>query len=187
MGFLETPRVPWWTARIVKFWAQGKEARGTSQTGLGNILHEGALGCVFRKIKGWDCMLFKVHAVSQMLSYFQRGLCKMHPVLIVFRGFLFNFLKSTVSGIPWPSGGWDSELPLQGARVPSVVGELRSRKLCGAAKKKNRNIKMRNEIYRILGFQVENGRLNTSIYLHGIHKTPLNDSKGIKIKLINSY
>lgn len=26
---------------MVKFWAQGKEARGTSQTGLGNILHEG--------------------------------------------------------------------------------------------------------------------------------------------------
>lgn len=136
MGFLETPRVPWWTARMVKLWAQGKEARGTSQTGLGNILHEGPLGCVLRKIKGWDCILFKVHPVCQLLSYFQKGLCKMDTILIVFTGFLFNFLKCTLSGIPWPSAGWDSELPLQGARVPSLVGKLRSCKLCGAAKEK---------------------------------------------------
>lgn len=171
----------------MKLWAQGKEARGTSQTGLGNILHEGALGCVLRKIKGWDCMGFKVHPVSPVLSYFQRGLSKIDTIRIVFKGFLFIFLKSTLSGIPWPSGGWDSELPLQGARVPSLIRELRSRKPGGAAKIKNHNKKIKNKIYRILGIQVENGRLNTSIYPHAIHKTPLNDSKGIKRKMINSY
>ena len=30
-------------------------------------------------------------------------------------------------GLPWQSRGWDSELPLQGAQVRSLVGELRSR------------------------------------------------------------
>ena len=30
-------------------------------------------------------------------------------------------------GLPWPSRGWDSALPLQGARVRSLAGELRSR------------------------------------------------------------
>ena len=39
-----------------------------------------------------------------------------------------------------------------------------------------------NKIYRIFGFQVEYGRLNISIYLYSVHKTPLNDSKGIKRK-----
>ena len=131
-------------------------------------------------------MLFKAHPVSQMLSYFQRGLCKTDTILIVFKGFLFHFLKSTVTGIPWPSGGWDTELPLQGARVPSLVGELRSRKLGGGAKKK-KIIIIKNKIHTTLGFQVVNGRLNTSIYLHAIHKTPLNDSKGINRKDIRSY
>ena len=34
----------------------------------------------------------------------------------------------------------------------------------------------------IFGFQVECGRLNISIYLYSVHKTPLNDSKRIKRK-----
>ena len=39
-------------------------------------------------------------------------------------------------GLPWPSSGSDSALPLQGARVRSLVGELRSHMLCSMAKKK---------------------------------------------------
>ena len=39
-----------------------------------------------------------------------------------------------------------------------------------------------NKIYSIFGFQVEYGRLNISIYLYSVRKTPLNDSKGIKRK-----
>ena len=38
------------------------------------------------------------------------------------------------------------------------------------------------KIYSIFGFQVEYGRLNISIYLYSVRKTPLNDSKGIKRK-----
>ena len=41
-------------------------------------------------------------------------------------------------GLPWRSSGWDSVLPLQGARVPSLIGVLRSHMLRGAAKKKER-------------------------------------------------
>ena len=42
-------------------------------------------------------------------------------------------------GLPWWSSGKDSTLPLQGAWVQSLVGELRSRKPCGAAKNKQTN------------------------------------------------
>ena len=38
------------------------------------------------------------------------------------------------------------------------------------------------KIYSIFGFQVEYGRLNISIYLYSVRKTPLNDSKRIKRK-----
>ena len=41
-----------------------------------------------------------------------------------------------LSGLPWQSsGGLDSELPLKGAWVRSLVGELRFHMLCGVAKK----------------------------------------------------
>jgi len=39
-------------------------------------------------------------------------------------------------GIPWQYSGSDSMLPLQGARVPSLVEELRSCMPRGMAKKK---------------------------------------------------
>ena len=42
----------------------------------------------------------------------------------------------TSQGIPWRSSGKDSELSLPWARVQSLVGELRSLKLRGAAEKK---------------------------------------------------
>ena len=38
-------------------------------------------------------------------------------------------------GIPWWPSGQDSALPLQGAQVRSMVGELRSHVLCSVAKK----------------------------------------------------
>lgn len=38
-------------------------------------------------------------------------------------------------GLLWWSSGWDSTLSVQGAWFPSLVGELRSHRLCSAAKK----------------------------------------------------
>ena len=38
-------------------------------------------------------------------------------------------------GLPWQSSGYDSALPLQGAQVQSLVGELESLMLPGVAKK----------------------------------------------------
>ena len=38
-------------------------------------------------------------------------------------------------GLPWWSSGEDSALPLQGAWIPSLVGELKSHMLCGKKKK----------------------------------------------------
>ena len=38
-------------------------------------------------------------------------------------------------GIPWPSSGQDPTLPQQGAQVRSLVKKIRSRMLCGVAKK----------------------------------------------------
>ena len=46
------------------------------------------------------------------------------------------FKKGTKQGPPWQSSGWDSVLPMQGARVRSLVGELRSHMTRGAAKNK---------------------------------------------------
>ena len=51
--------------------------------------------------------------------------------------FLFwmrDYFKIT-RGLPWRSSGQDSALPLQGAQVQALVGELRSCMLCGMAKK----------------------------------------------------
>ena len=39
--------------------------------------------------------------------------------------------KSVLGGLPWQSSGYDSELPLQGAQVPSLVGQPRSRMMSG--------------------------------------------------------
>ena len=44
-------------------------------------------------------------------------------------------------GVPWRSSGWDSALPLQGARVLSLVSELGSLKPHGTAKKKDNQFK----------------------------------------------
>ena len=33
-------------------------------------------------------------------------------------------VSEDVEGLPWWSSEWDSALPMQGARVPSLVGEL---------------------------------------------------------------
>ena len=44
--------------------------------------------------------------------------------------------KDAEEGLPWPSSGEDSTLPLQGTRVRSLVRERRSHKLCGTAGKK---------------------------------------------------
>ena len=42
-----------------------------------------------------------------------------------------------MKGIPWQLSNSDSVLPLQGAEVQSLAGELRSHMLCGMAKKKH--------------------------------------------------
>ena len=50
--------------------------------------------------------------------------------------FQLSFIKKAIFwGLPWRSSGWDSELPLQGARVQSLVGELGSRVPHGQKKK----------------------------------------------------
>ena len=71
-----------------------------------------------------------------------------------FRDHLVQFLKTLCYrqdaeakeisdlGIPWWSSGWDSALPLQGPGVRSLVRELRSHKLHGAAKKKEKKKKV---------------------------------------------
>ena len=51
--------------------------------------------------------------------------------------------KRMTEGLPWWSNGYDSVLPLQGARVLSLVRELRSHMLVGAAKKKKKNDRIR--------------------------------------------
>lgn len=50
----------------------------------------------------------------------------------------FSGSKSGMEGLPWWSHGSDFVLPLQGARVSSLVGELRSRipARCGQKKEK---------------------------------------------------
>ena len=42
--------------------------------------------------------------------------------------------QKAVGGLPWRSSSEDSELPMLGVQVRSLVGEPRSYKLCGAAK-----------------------------------------------------
>ena len=44
-------------------------------------------------------------------------------------------------GLPWWSSGYDSALPLQGAWVRSLVGEIRSCIPCGVAKGKKKKVK----------------------------------------------
>ena len=44
----------------------------------------------------------------------------------------------TFEGLPWQSGGKDSAIPMQGARVPPLVRELRSRMPRSSAKKKKK-------------------------------------------------
>ena len=39
-------------------------------------------------------------------------------------------VKTVAEGLPWLSNGYESTLPLQGARVWSLVGKLRSHMLC---------------------------------------------------------
>ena len=43
--------------------------------------------------------------------------------------------KGSEKGVPWWSSGWDSVLLLLRTLVQSLVGELRSNKPCGMAKK----------------------------------------------------
>ena len=119
-----------------------------------------------------------------------------------------NYFQSfqKVTGIPWWSSGCDSTA---GAEAQPLIGELRSPKPYAAAAKSlqscptlwdpidgsppgfpipgilaqpNNNNYNDNKIYSIFSFQIEYGRLNISIYLYSVHKTPLNDSKGIKRK-----
>ena len=46
-----------------------------------------------------------------------------------------RMIRISTQGLPWQPSGWDSSLPLQGVQARSLVGELRSCKPCGAAKK----------------------------------------------------
>ena len=48
---------------------------------------------------------------------------------------VINIYKKGNVGLPWRSSGWHSTLPMQGARVRSLVGELGSRTPHSVAKK----------------------------------------------------
>ena len=54
----------------------------------------------------------------------------------------FAFQKAIIQEIPWRSSGEDLALSLTRARVQSLVGELRSHKLHGVAKKKKKERKL---------------------------------------------
>ena len=60
----------------------------------------------------------------------EKGICKTQIIKI-------HSLASNkeFQGLPWRSSGYDSALPLQGAQVQSLVGELESLMLPGVAKK----------------------------------------------------
>ena len=49
---------------------------------------------------------------------------------------VLNFKDHTHMGLPWRCSGYDSVLSMQGAQVQSLVRDLRSFMLCGAAKNK---------------------------------------------------
>ena len=51
----------------------------------------------------------------------------------------YEKLNNIREGIPWWSSGYDSTLPLQGALVGSLGGELRSRMPRRAAERKKKN------------------------------------------------
>ena len=51
-------------------------------------------------------------------------------------------------GLPCWSSGWESMLPMQGVRVWSLVGELRSRKPGGVARKEKKKKKTLKLTYR---------------------------------------
>ena len=56
--------------------------------------------------------------------------------------------KTESQGIPWQSSGQDCALSLLRGRIQSLVGALRSHKLCGAAKKKKKKIKVYKKIVK---------------------------------------
>ena len=62
----------------------------------------------------WGLSAVVFPALGQFMKN-MHGLCKR----IYFLG------KNALRGLPWWSSGWDSELPLQGVRVQSLVRELR--------------------------------------------------------------
>ena len=57
--------------------------------------------------------------------------------------------KRMTEGLPWWSNGYDSVLPLQGARVLSLVRELRSHMPCGAAE-----LKKKKNYMKIVGYVI---------------------------------
>ena len=74
-----------------------------------------------------------------------------HTAKVVLRG---KFIASDgyirkEQGIPWWCSGQKFELPLQGPWVQSLVGELRSRKPCGTAKKKEKRTSLVAQWLRI--------------------------------------
>lgn len=54
-------------------------------------------------------------------------------------GYYEGAFKKESIGLPWWSGGWDSELLTQGAQVQSLVGQLRSHMLHAITKKTKQN------------------------------------------------
>ena len=55
-------------------------------------------------------------------------------------------IRKRYVGIPWQSNGYDSALPLQGAQVQSLGGELRSHMPRGTAKSRKRKRRQRSEV-----------------------------------------
>ena len=55
-------------------------------------------------------------------------------------GGLITLIQQWIKGLPWQFSEQDSELPMQGTQVRSLVGEQRSHMLYGKAKKMDKTV-----------------------------------------------
>ena len=91
-------------------------------------VQHGALG------QSWTSFLPQTHQVySSIWNHFRRNLADQ---LFYISKPGKSHIKEGRTGIPWWSGGYDLVLPLPGPWVQSLVGGLRSHKLCIEAKTK---------------------------------------------------
>ena len=86
------------------------------------------------------CQLWILAFWGPWMWPYQQGLiCSSIQKLKILHTLRIWKVENIISGIPWQSSGYDSVLPpVQGARVRSLVGELRSHKPHGTARPRNK-------------------------------------------------